>query len=91
VDDRELRGLRLADDLKTLPVKGDKLFKDDKEVGHITSAVHSPTLNANLALGYVRRETNLVGGDLKLRGIAGEYKATIEDLPFVKPALQSIL
>src|SRR5262249_30647499 len=51
---RELRGLRLADDLNVLPVKGDKLFHDGKEVGHVTSAVKSPALNANLALGYVR-------------------------------------
>ncbi len=81
---RELRGLRLADDLKTLPAKGDKLFKDDKEVGYLTSAIHSPTLKANLALGYVRREANAIGTDLKLRGGAGESEAKIVELPFVK-------
>ncbi|MGZ5568369.1 MAG: CAF17-like 4Fe-4S cluster assembly/insertion protein YgfZ, partial [Limisphaerales bacterium] len=43
---KSLRGLRLADDLKALPLKGDKLFKNDKEVGYITSATHSPHLNA---------------------------------------------
>src|SRR6266487_2297920 len=53
---RELRGLRLADDLKTLPARGDKLFKDGKEIGYITSAIASPMLKANIALGYVRRE-----------------------------------
>jgi folate-binding protein YgfZ len=81
---RELRGLRLADDLKTLPAKGDKLFKDDKEVGHLTSAIYSPTLKANLALGYVRREANAIGTDLKLRSGAGESEAKIVELPFVK-------
>ena len=81
---RELRGLRLADDLKTLPAKGDKLFKDDKEVGYLTSAIHSPTLKANLALGYVRREANAIGTDLKLRSGAGESEAKIVELPFVK-------
>ncbi len=43
---RELRGLRLADDLKTLPTRGDKLFFNGKEIGYVTSAVKSPTLNA---------------------------------------------
>src|SRR5581483_4885505 len=47
---KELRSLRLADDLKSLPVKGDKLFKDGKEVGYITSAINSPSFG-NIALG----------------------------------------
>ena len=43
---RELRGLRLRGDLKSLPQRGDKLFHDGKEIGYITSAVKSPVLNA---------------------------------------------
>lgn len=81
---RELRGLRLADDLKTLPVKGDKLFKDDKEVGHITSAVHSPTLHANIALGYVRREAGETGTEMTIRTGAGERQVKVAGLPFAK-------
>ena len=81
---RELRGLRLADDLKSLPVRGDKLFHVGKEVGYITSAVKSPALNVNLALGYVRRETNQIGNELTMRTAAGESLATITELPFVK-------
>jgi len=74
---RELRGLRLADGLKVLPVKGDKLFAGGKEVGHITSAVKSPALKANIALGYVRREVNQPGTALTLRTADGETGATI--------------
>jgi folate-binding protein YgfZ len=81
---RELRGLRLADDLKTLPARGDKLFKDGKEVGYVTSVVASPTLKANIALGYVRREANAVGTELKLRTGSGESVASIVELPFAK-------
>ena len=81
---KELRGLRLADDLKTLPVKGDKLFHDGKEVGYVTSAVRSPRLNANIALSYIRRESNAAGTELALRTAAGEVKAVITELPFVK-------
>ena len=81
---RELRGLRLADDLKSLPVKGDKLFANGKEVGYITSAVHSPALNWNLALGYVRRETNAVGTELKLRSAGNESVVRVVEVPFGK-------
>ena len=71
---RELRGLRLADDLKTLPQRGDKLFHAGKEVGYVTSAVKSPALNVNIALGYVRREVNQIGNELTLQG-TGESPA----------------
>jgi glycine cleavage system aminomethyltransferase T len=81
---RNLCGLRLADDLKTLPQRSDKLFRDGKEVGRITSAVKSPALNANIALGYVRHEVNKVGTEITLRTASGESPAKITDLPFVK-------
>jgi len=81
---KELRGLRLADDLKALPLKGDKLFHDGKEVGYVTSAVKSPALNANIALGYVRREANSPGTELVLRLGADETKAVIAALPLCK-------
>jgi folate-binding protein YgfZ len=80
---KELRGLRLADDLKTLPQKHDKLFHTGKEVGYVTSAVKSPTFG-NIALGYVRREANQTGNELTLRTAAGESPAKIVELPFVK-------
>lgn len=68
------RGLRC----ESLPVKGDKLHLAGKEVGYITSAVFSPALKANIALGYVRREHNAIGTKLD----AG-YE--IVQLPFVNP------
>ncbi len=79
---RELRGLRLVDDLKILPARGDKLFHAGKEVGYVTSAVKSPALNASVALGYVRREVNQIGNELVLRTAAGESPAKIVALPF---------
>jgi len=81
---RELRGLHLADDLKVLPARGDKLFFNGKEIGHVTSAVRSPVLNQNIALGYVRRESSQIGSELTLRTAAGESPAKIVELPFVK-------
>jgi folate-binding protein YgfZ len=79
---RALRGLRLPDDLATLPKHGDKLSHDGKEAGFVTSAVASPKFRANLALGYVRRECNQVGTELKLGLETGETNAVVVPLPF---------
>jgi folate-binding protein YgfZ len=74
---RELRGLRLAADLKSLPARGDRLFQGEKEVGYITSAVISPMSHCGVALGYVRREANAPGTELTLRSGPGEGTAAI--------------
>jgi len=78
---KALRRLRLADDLKELPKKGDKLYRDGKEAGYITSAVASPALKANIALGYVRKEANQAGTELILRTADGESVVKVEDMP----------
>jgi glycine cleavage system aminomethyltransferase T len=46
--------------------------------------VKSPVLNANIALGYVRREANQIGTELTMQTAAGEYPVKIVELPFVK-------
>ena len=84
---KELRGLRLANDLKSLPARGDKLFHAGREVGYVTSAVKSPALGGNIALGYVRREVNEIGTELTLRAGVGESSAKIVELPFSRAAL----
>lgn len=81
---KQLRGLRLSDNLKTLPNKGDKLFHHGKEVGYLTSAVKSPLLPAAIALGYVRREANEIGTELTLQTAEEESAAKIVELPLVK-------
>lgn len=76
---RELRGLRLSEG--ELPQRGDKLFQDGKEAGLITSAVKSPALSVNVALGYIRREFGRAGTELTVRTAAGEGRARVADLP----------
>jgi folate-binding protein YgfZ len=78
---KTLRRLRLADDLKELPRKGDKLYRDGKEAGYITSAVASPALKANIALGYVRKEANQAGTELILRKADGESVVKVGEAP----------
>ncbi|MGP8198443.1 MAG: YgfZ/GcvT domain-containing protein [Limisphaerales bacterium] len=80
---KSLRGLRLPDNLRALPTKGDKLFLGEKEVGYITSAVASPGLKANIALGYVRREANHPGTELSLQMPPERVPVNIVDLPFI--------
>jgi folate-binding protein YgfZ len=80
---RQLCGLRLADDSKTMPARGEKLFKDGKEVGYITSAVFSPTLKGNIALGNVRREMGESGSKLELSIESVKTNVTVVRLPFV--------
>lgn len=80
---RELRGLKLADNLPALPARGDKLFFNDKEIGHVTSAVKSP-LFGKIALGYVRREANQIGAELILKPASGESPVKIVKLPLAK-------
>jgi glycine cleavage system aminomethyltransferase T len=65
-----------------MPQKGDSLFHAGKEAGYITSACFSPALNANIALGYVRREANSPGTELSLRTSSGDTPAKIVPLPF---------
>jgi len=80
---KSLRGLRLVDAITPLPARGDKLFIAEKEVGYITSATHSPTLSADIALGYVRREVHHSGAELTVRTSGGDARALVVDLPFV--------
>lgn len=80
---KAFRGLRLSPDLPTLPARGDKLFHEGKEAGYITSAAASPALQANIALGYVRREYNQIGNRLRLHAANGNQSdAEIVSLPF---------
>lgn len=78
---KALRGLRITDG--PLPRKGDKLLVGEKEVGYIASSVHSPALQANIALGYVRREHHAIGTQLAWRGEDRAGTAQIVPLPFV--------
>lgn len=79
---RELRGLRLADDLEPLPKRGDKLFHGEREIGSLTSVVTSPRLKANISLGYVRREVSQIGAGLTLRTELGCSAVRIVQIPF---------
>jgi folate-binding protein YgfZ len=72
---------RLEIDGEELPRRGDKLFREGKESGYVTSAVFSPALKMNIALGYVRRECNAPGIELEIGREGGAaLRATIMEV-----------
>ena len=61
----------------SVPARGAKLLADGREVGHVSSAALSPTLDRVIGMGYVRREHNSPGSRLQWSG--GE--AEVIELP----------
>lgn len=78
---KALRTLRVRSE-GPIPAPGDRLVRDGKEVGYVTSVARSPRLGETVALGYVRRECNGPGTALVVRTRDGEVGATIAGLPF---------
>lgn len=58
------------------------VFIGDKEVGWITSAVYSPTLEKQIALGYVRMAVTDAGSRVQIETSEGRVNGTIRLLPF---------
>lgn len=79
---RILSGLRVND--TTVPSRGEELFKDEKSVGEITSAVFSPTLRQVIALGYVLPLHSQPGTQFHLGGTNAPLMAEVVALPFYK-------
>jgi folate-binding protein YgfZ len=74
---KALRGLRFEPGA-AVPKRGDKIVRDGKEVGWITSAIFSTKLQRPIALGYVRKECNQIGSMLAVNAAPAE----IAPLPF---------
>ena len=63
--------MRLPSEQEAVPARGEKLFKDGREVGYITSSALSPKYGAMVALAYVRKEANAPGEKLQFRSQDG--------------------
>jgi folate-binding protein YgfZ len=75
---RTLVGVRLPGG----PVPHDsRLFADDKEVGRVTSSVHSPRLGIGLGLAYVRRGQQEPGTKLEVDVAGKRAPAEVVKLP----------
>ena len=82
---RKMVGLLL--DTQDLPVTGDQIYMERQSIGHITSAVFSPSLGktiamARVAVEYAKPDTQLEVG--KLDGYMKRLTASVVTLPFIK-------
>ena len=77
---RLLRGLEITGD--TLPHGDDLLFKEDKEIGWITSAVVSPTFGKPIGMAYVRVAFADEGTLIEVGTADNRVDATVRLLPF---------
>jgi len=77
---RKLVGLRL--DGSAVPTTGAVIRAADRDIGAVTSATLSPSLQQPIALGYVHRDFVATGTAVTVEGTP----ATVTALPFVAPA-----
>ncbi|MFO0701638.1 MAG: aminomethyltransferase family protein [Nitrospira sp.] len=77
---RKLVGLTLKDSV--IPLHGAKLYSGDREVGWISSAVHSPQLNKTLAFGFPLRDFSATGTELTVECDGNKHMAIVQALPF---------
>jgi folate-binding protein YgfZ len=79
---RKLAGLKLSG--SHAASRGDKISKDDHEVGWITSSRFSPGLNTAIALGYLRREVLEPGTVVVIEHGDERRNGQVAPLPFVE-------
>ena len=77
---RRLSGLMIEGDV--VPSAGSRLAKDGKEIGQVTSAIRSATMNAVIALAVVKYGYFESGTELKVLDEQGILDARIAKLPF---------
>ncbi len=77
---RKLVGLLLKDSV--VPPHGAKLYSGDREVGWVSSAVHSPQLNQIIAFGFPLRDFSAPNTALTVEVDRKRHEATVHTLPF---------
>lgn len=80
---RRLVGLIVRAD--EAPSAGDAIARGEKPVGHVTSAVRSPSIGGPIALGYVHRDFTAAGSEVTILHGSSTLPAVVSDLPFVMP------
>ncbi len=79
---RRLVGLVIDAQENGIPPAHAKVFSEDREVGWISSATHSPTLNATIALGFPLRDFSAPGTALNVEINGQRRSAVVRALPF---------
>ena len=77
---RRLVGLVI--DSETIPPPDAKVFSEDREIGWVSSAIHSPTLNKTLALAFPLRDFTAPGTALQVDVDGQRHPCVVQTLPF---------
>ena len=64
------------------------VFKNDKNIGKVTSAISSPRLKKNIALAMVAIENSEIGNKLDVKIADKLFKAKVVEKPFYDPKKQ---
>ncbi len=79
---RRLVGLVIDSPQGYVPDAGTKIFSGDREVGWISSAAYSPTLNKTIAFAFPLRDFTAPQTKLAVAHDQQRYEATVRALPF---------
>ncbi len=79
---RKLIGIECMD--RRQPRHLNKIFKDDKEIGFVTSGVFSPHLNKGIGMGYIYTDSAQEQDEIKIITEKTQIPARIVKLPFLK-------
>lgn len=79
---KKLVGFEMID--RGIPRHGYPILHDGRQVGVVTSGSFSPTLNANIGLGYVPPELAKVGTEIEIDVRGHNLKARVRKTPFYK-------
>ena len=72
-------------DGKVIARENTKIFSsDEKEIGFVTSGTFGPSVNAPVAMGYIKSEFSEIGTSIKLEIREKMYGGKISELPFYK-------
>lgn len=77
---KKLSGLVVESDKP--PARGEPVRKDDKQVGFVTSSIHSDTLGSTIALAYVKWGSFEPGAALQVMVEGSDCRALVTRLPF---------
>ena len=90
IKDKGITRKQVGIEIECEPLKGPnttfwKLFKNNTEIGKITSAVYSPRLKKNIAIAMVSIEQSELGNKFQVITNEGKFNCIIVEKPFYDP------
>lgn len=79
---KRLSGLAIA--TESVPSTGDRISKEGKDIGYVTSAINSETLGAVIALGYIKYGFFEPGTSVEVQIEKESLPSTVVELPFYR-------